>query len=104
MERIKVPTENGKMGIREIKWAKTKDYKGFSDAQADYQDMSEADIKRKDIDLLTQLNNDIANSVLQDLRNLNFDTIFKISELATFLPSLKRIINFFIIKISIHYE
>ena len=37
--------------------------------------MSEADIKRKDIDLLTQLNNDIANSVLQDLRNLNFDTI-----------------------------
>ena len=54
---------------------KTKDYKGFPDAQADYQGMSEADIKRKDIDLLTQLNNDIANSVLQDLRNLNFDTI-----------------------------
>ena len=39
--------------------------------------MSEADIKRKDIDFLTQLNNDIANEVLQDLRNANFETIEK---------------------------
>ena len=39
--------------------------------------MSEADIKRKDINLLTQLNNDIANQVLQDLRNANFETIEK---------------------------
>ena len=39
--------------------------------------MSEADIKRKDIDFLTQLNNDIANEVLQDLRNAHFETIEK---------------------------
>ncbi len=56
---------------------KTKDYKGFSDRPADYVGMSEADIKRKDINLLTQLNNDIANQVLQDLRNANFETIEK---------------------------
>ena len=36
--------------------------------------------------------------------SLNFDTIFKISELAIFLPSLKRITNFFITRFSIHYE
>ena len=36
--------------------------------------------------------------------SLNFDTIFKISELAIFLPSLKRITNFLITRFSIHYE
>ena len=56
---------------------KTKDYKGFVDNRIEYVGMSEADIKRKDIDFLTQLNNDIANEVLQDLRNANFETIEK---------------------------
>ena len=50
-------------------------------------------------------NDNILNKIfIANGGSLNFDTIFKISELATFLPSLKRIINFFIIKISIHYE
>ena len=54
----------------------SKDYKGFPDVSpVEYTGLSEADIKRKDIDFLTQLNNDIANSVLKDLRNANFETI-----------------------------
>ena len=57
---------------------KSKDYKGFPDnTPADYAGMSEGDIKKKDIDFLMQLNNDIANNVLQDLRNANFETIEK---------------------------
>jgi len=56
---------------------KTKDYKGFTDNRVEYVGMSEADIKRQDINFLTQLNNDIANEVLQDLRNANFETIEK---------------------------
>ena len=54
----------------------SKDYKGFPDVSpAEYTGLSEADRKRKDIDFLTQLNNDIANSVIQDLRDANFETI-----------------------------
>ena len=36
--------------------------------------------------------------------SLNFEVIFRISDFATFLPSLNNMINFFIISISSHYE
>ena len=56
----------------------TKDYKGFPDVTAaTYSGLSEAERKKKDIDTLMQLNNDIANGVIQDLRNANFETIQK---------------------------
>ena len=35
---------------------------------------------------------------------LNFEAIFNISDFATFLPSLNKVISFFIIKASTHYE
>ena len=55
-----------------------KDYKGFPDSStATYAGLSEAEIKKKDIDKLMQLNNDIANGTIQDLRNANFETIEK---------------------------
>jgi len=54
-----------------------KNLREFADNKIEYVGMSEADIKRKDINFLTQLNNDIANEVLQDLRNANFETIEK---------------------------
>ena len=55
-----------------------KDYKGFPDVSAaTYAGLSEAEIKKKDIDKLMQLNNDIANGTIQDLRNANFETIEK---------------------------
>ena len=53
-------------------------YKGFPDVSAaTYAGLSEAEIKKKDIDKLMQLNNDIANGTIQDLRNANFETIEK---------------------------
>ena len=54
----------------------SKDYKGFEDADlSEYEGMSEAEIKKKDIDFLLQIQNNIANQVLQDIRKANFETI-----------------------------
>ena len=54
----------------------SKDYKGFEDADlSEYEGMSEAEIKKKDIDFLLQIQNRIANQVLQDIRKANFETI-----------------------------
>jgi len=54
----------------------SKGYKGFEDVDlSEYEGMSEAEIKKKDIDFLLQIQNRIANQVLQDIRKANFETI-----------------------------
>ena len=42
-----------------------------------YEGMSESQIKRKDMDFLLQVQNDIANMVLKTLQESNFETIQK---------------------------
>ena len=55
---------------------KTKGYSGFEDVNPlEYQGMSEADIKKKDMDFLLEVQNIIANQVLQDIRKAKFETI-----------------------------
>ena len=74
LETVAMSFKKNRDNIKKIK--ETKDYNGFPDVpRIEYKDMSEADIKKKDIDYLMQLNNDVANSVLIDLRDLNFETI-----------------------------
>ena len=74
LETVAMSFKKNRDYIKKIKL--TKDYNGFPDVpRIEYKDMSEADIKKKDIDFLMQLNNDVANSVLIDLRDLNFETI-----------------------------
>ena len=52
------------------------EWDGFDDiSAAEYVGLSQAEIKKKDIDFLMQINNDIANMVLQDIRKANFETI-----------------------------
>ena len=60
--------------IKEIRFKK--DWDGWDDVSAaEYKGLTQAEIKKKDIDALLQLNNDIANRVLQDLRKANFETV-----------------------------
>ena len=52
------------------------EWDGFDDVSAaEYVGLSQAEIKKKDIDFLMQINNDMANMVLQDIRKANFETI-----------------------------
>ncbi len=56
--------------------SKTKGYSGFIDVNSlEYEDMSEADIKKKDMDFLLEIQNSIANQVLQDIRKAKYETI-----------------------------
>ena len=60
--------------IKEIKFSK--EWDGWDDVSpAEYKGLTQAEIKKKDIDALMQLNNDIANRVIQDLRKANFETV-----------------------------
>ena len=71
---------------------------GFILVDANSKEYIIGDPKEKPIRLKILNKNLIANG-----GSWNFDKIFSISDLATFLPSLNKVISFFIIKISIHY-
>ena len=73
-----VSTELSEIRGRINRIEKKKNYKGFEDVPASqYEGMSESQIKRKDMDFLLQVQNDIANMVLKTLQESNFETIQK---------------------------